>query len=68
MLLYRVGLTGLLAISISMERNGISLRFSVSPDLPPGIGSLTLSYNVLRISETESGSVASAPPAAGQAL
>ncbi len=29
------------------------LRFSVSPDLPADIDSLTLSYSVLRISESD---------------
>jgi cytochrome c oxidase assembly protein subunit 11 len=33
------------------ERVEMPLRFSVSPDLPTDIDSLTLSYNVLRISE-----------------
>lgn len=41
------------------ERREMPLRFSVSPDLPADIGSLTLSYNVLRLSDAESGPVAS---------
>ena len=36
------------------ERKRMPLRFSVSPDLPADIDSLTLSYNVLRISEPDS--------------
>jgi cytochrome c oxidase assembly protein subunit 11 len=35
------------------ERTEMPLRFSVSPDLPADINSLTLSYSVLRISEPE---------------
>jgi len=35
------------------ERREMPLRFSVSPDLPPDIDSLTLSYSVLRISQPE---------------
>ena len=35
------------------ERKEMPLRFSVSPDLPADISSLTLSYSVLRISESE---------------
>jgi cytochrome c oxidase assembly protein subunit 11 len=31
------------------ERRDMPLRFSVSPDLPSDIGSLTLSYSVLRV-------------------
>jgi cytochrome c oxidase assembly protein subunit 11 len=33
------------------ERREMPLQFSVSPDLPAGIDSMTLSYNVLRVSE-----------------
>ena len=36
------------------ERKEMPLRFSVSPDLPAGIGSLTLSYSVLRVSGSDS--------------
>lgn len=35
------------------ERREMPLQFSVSPDLPEDIDSLTLSYNVLRVSEPE---------------
>jgi cytochrome c oxidase assembly protein subunit 11 len=35
------------------ERREMPLQFSVSPDLPAGIDSLTLSYNVLRVSGPE---------------
>lgn len=35
------------------ERKEMPLRFSVSPDLPADINSLTLSYSVLRISESD---------------
>lgn len=35
------------------ERTQMPLRFSVSPDLPADINSLTLSYSVLRISEPD---------------
>ena len=33
------------------ERREMPLQFSVSPDLPEDIDSLTLSYNVLRVSD-----------------
>jgi len=36
------------------ERKEMPLRFSVSPDLPADIGSLTLSYSVLRVSDPDS--------------
>ena len=36
------------------ERTEMPLRFSVSPDLPADINSLTLSYSVLRISQPDS--------------
>ena len=36
------------------ERKEMPLRFSVSPDLPSDIGSLTLSYSVLRVSDPDS--------------
>ena len=36
------------------ERKEMPLRFSVSPDLPADINSLTLSYSVMRISQPES--------------
>ena len=36
---------------VGNERKEMPLRVSVSPDLPADIDSLTLSYNVLRISE-----------------
>jgi cytochrome c oxidase assembly protein subunit 11 len=35
------------------ERKEMPLRFSVSPDLPADIGSLTLSYSVLRVSDPD---------------
>ena len=35
------------------ERRDMPLQFSVSPDLPAEIDSLTLSYNVLRVSQPE---------------
>ncbi len=38
---------------IGNERKEMPLRFSVSPDLPADISSLTLSYSVLRISDSE---------------
>ena len=40
------------------ERKEMPLRFSISPDLPSEIGSLTLSYSVMRISEPDSDSLA----------
>jgi cytochrome c oxidase assembly protein subunit 11 len=36
------------------ERKEMPLRFSVSPELPADIGSLTLSYSVLRVSDPDS--------------
>lgn len=36
------------------ERREMPLRFSVSPDLPADIGSLTLSYSVLRVPDPDS--------------
>lgn len=36
------------------ERKEMPLRFAVSPDLPSDIGSLTLSYSVLRVSDPDS--------------
>jgi cytochrome c oxidase assembly protein subunit 11 len=36
------------------EHKEMPLRFSVSPDLPADIGSLTLSYSVLRVSDPDS--------------
>ena len=36
------------------ERKEMPLRFSVSPDLPADIGSLTLSYSVMRVSDPSS--------------
>ncbi len=36
------------------ERKEMPVRFSVSPDLPEDIGSLTLSYSVLRVSDRDS--------------
>lgn len=42
------------------ERKEMPLRFSISPDLPPEIGSLTLSYSVMRISEPDSDALAAA--------
>jgi cytochrome c oxidase assembly protein subunit 11 len=36
------------------ERKEMPLRFSVSPDLPADIGSLTLSYSVMRVSDPDS--------------
>lgn len=36
------------------ERKEMPLRFSVSPDLPTDIGSLTLSYSVMRVSDPDS--------------
>ena len=36
------------------ERKEMPLRFSISPDLPADIGSLTLSYSVLRVSDPDS--------------
>ena len=42
------------------ERREMPLRFSISPDLPQDIGSLTLSYSVLRITDPASDSLAAA--------
>ncbi|MEA3276374.1 MAG: cytochrome c oxidase assembly protein [Pseudomonadota bacterium] len=39
---------------VGNERKEMPLRFSVSPDLPSDISSLTLSYSVLRVSEPSS--------------
>lgn len=36
------------------ERREMPLRFSISPDLPADIGSLTLSYSVMRVSDPDS--------------
>lgn len=36
-----------------LERKEMPLRFLVSPDLPEGIDSLTLSYNVMRIPDAQ---------------
>jgi len=36
------------------ERKEMPVRFSISPDLPEDIGSLTLSYSVLRVSDRDS--------------
>jgi cytochrome c oxidase assembly protein subunit 11 len=41
------------------ETRTMPLIFTVSPDLPEGISSLTLSYSVMRVSPTDSGAVAS---------
>ena len=42
------------------ERREMPLRFSISPDLPQDIGSLTLSYSVLRITDPAPDSLAAA--------
>lgn len=40
------------------ETKTMPLIFTVSPDLPEDIGSLTLSYSVMRVSDPDSGAVA----------
>jgi cytochrome c oxidase assembly protein subunit 11 len=44
------------------ERKEMPLRFSVSPDLPADIGSLTLSYSVMRVSDPNSLAATDRPP------